>query len=120
MALDKSNEDTSKLVYNSASTYFGKKEEKLSMSNDTENLLFETLADAVSSSTFKFSREGTLTIAFNNIITQATNMINTGDSTYDNMYKEFLKNGSNHSIRVSGEKVEDNAEVIITATRKTA
>ena len=118
MELDENNDDTSKLVYNSAGTYFGKKSEQLSLSNDTEELIFETLADAVMSSTFQFSKEGTLTIAFDNIINQSINMINTGDAAYDSMYKNFLANGSTHSIRVNGEKVEDNAEVIISATRK--
>ena len=118
MELDKNNDDSSKLVYNASRTYFGKKSENLSLSNDTEELIFETLADAVVSDTFKFSKEGTLTIAFNNIINQSISMINTGDATYDNLYKNFLTNDSTHSIRVNGEKVEDNAEVIISATRK--
>ena len=118
MELDKNNEDTSKLVYNSSKTYFGKKSENLSLNNDTEELIFETLENAVVSSTFKFTKEGTMTIAFDNIISQSIGMINTGDAAYDNMYKNFLSSGSTHSIRVNGEKVEDNAEVIITATRK--
>ena len=118
MELDKNNDDSSKLVYNASRTYFGKKSENLSLSNDTEELIFETLADAVVSDTFKVSKEGTLTIAFNNIINQSISMINTGDATYDNLYKNFLTNDSTHSIRVNGEKVEDNAEVIISATRK--
>ena len=120
MELDKNNNDSSKLVYKSGSTYFGKKSENLSLNNDTEGLLFETLADAVVSSTFKFSKEGTLTIAFDNIISQSIGMINTGNAAYDNMYKTFLSNESNHSIKVNGDKVEDNSEVVITATRKTA
>ena len=118
MELDKNNDDSSKLVYNSGATYFGKKSENLYLSNDTESLIFETLADAVVSSVFKFSKEGTLTIAFNNIIDQSINLINTGDATYDNLYKNFLRNDSIHSISVHGEKIEDNAEVIISATRK--
>ena len=118
MDLDKNNDDSSKLVYNSSRTYFGKKSENLSLSNDTEELIFETLEDAIVSSTFKFTKEGTLTIAFDNIINQSISMINTGDATYDNLYKNFLTNDSTHSIRVNGEKVEDNAEVIISATRK--
>ena len=118
MELDKDNDDSSKLVYNSGNTYFGKKSENLVLSNDTEELIFDTLADAVVSNTFKFDKEGTLTIAFDNIISQSINMINTGDAAYDAMYKNFLANDSTHSIRVHGEKVEDNAEVIISATRK--
>ncbi len=119
MDLDKNNEDSSKLVYNSSDTYFGKKSENLFLSNETEELIFDTLANAVVSSTFKFEKEGTLTIAFNNIITQAINMINTGDATYDNLYKTFLRDNSVHSIKVNGDNVTDNSEVVITATRKT-
>ena len=120
MELDKNNDDNSKLVYNTSNTYFGKKSESLMLSNDTEELIFETLENAVVSDTFRFSKEGTLTIEFGNIINQSINMINTGDATYDNLYKNFLRNDSTHSIRVNGEKVEDNAEVIISANRKTA
>lgn len=120
MELDKNNEDSSKLVYNAANTYFGKKSENLLLNSETESVIFETLANAVVSSTFKFDSEGTLTIAFNNIITQAINMINTGDATYDNMYKTFLRDDSVHSIKVNGDNVTDNSEVVITATRKTA
>ena len=120
MELDKNNDDDSKLVYNTSSTYFGKKSENLMLSNDTEELIFETLENAVVSDTFRFSKEGTLTIEFGNIINQSINMINTGDATYDNLYKNFLRNDSTHSIRVNGEKIEDNAEVIISANRKTA
>ena len=120
MELDKNNDDNSKLVYNTSSTYFGKKSENLMLSNDTEELIFETLENAVVSDTFRFSKEGTLTIEFGNIINQSINLINTGDATYDNLYKNFLRNDSIHSIRVNGEKIEDNAEVIISAKRKTA
>ena len=115
---DQNNTDKTKLVYKPKDVYFGKLEEGLVLSDDTEDLIFDTLSDAITSSTFKFDDDGTLTIAFDNIIDQAINMINTGNAAYDNMYKTFLREGSTQSIRVEGNTVQDNANVVITATRK--
>ena len=45
-------------------------------------------------------------------------MVNTGYSIYDNMYKTFLKDDAAYSIEVKGDKVEDNAEIVVLASRK--
>ena len=116
MDADPANTDNTKLVYKTRDVYFGSLQEDLHLSPKAEDLIFDTLSNAISSSTFRFSKDGTMTIAFDGIIDQAMNMINVGNEEY----KEFLKNNSTHSIRVVGEKVEDNAEVVISATRKTA
>ena len=118
MDADTNNTDSTKLVYKPKDVYFGKLVENLVLSDKAEELIFDTLSDAITSSTFHFDKNGTLTIAFEGIINQAINMINTGDAVYDNMYKEFLKTGSNQSIKVEGDTVEENSNVVITATRK--
>lgn len=115
---DTTNTDKTKLVYKPKDVYFGKLEEGLILSDKTEDLIFDTLSNAISSSTFKFDEDGTLTIAFDDIIDQAINMINTGNAAYDDMYKTFLREGSTQSIKVEGNTVQDNANVVITATRK--
>lgn len=117
MASDTTNTDSTKLVYKATNTYFGKENEKIFLGRDAEDLVFDTLSNAITSATFRFEKDGTLTIAFDDIIDQAIDMINTGDATYDGIYKSFLKNESTHSIRVEGNTVAANSEVIITATR---
>ena len=118
MDADQTNTDNTKLVYKPKDVYFGKLAENLLLSDAAEDLIFDTLSEAITSSTFHFDKDGTLTIAFDDIIDQAINMINTGDAVYDNMYKTFLREGSTQSIKVEGNTVEDNANVVITATRK--
>ena len=115
---DKTNTDSTKLIYLPNKTYFGKDNEGISLGPDSEDLIFDTLSNAITSSTFKFDENGTLTISFEDIIEDAISMIDTGNPIYDNMYKSFLQNESNQSVKVNGSKVEDNSEVVIVATRK--
>lgn len=118
MDTDKTNTDTTKLVYKPKDIYFGKIADNLHLSSKSEDLIYDTLNGAIGSSAFKFSKDGTLTISFDSFINQAINMVNTGDSIYDNMYKTFLKDDAAYSIEVKGDKVEDNAEIVVLASRK--
>ena len=45
-------------------------------------------------------------------------MPDNASSIYDNMYKTFLKDDAAYSIEVKGDKVEDNAEIVVLASRK--
>ena len=118
MDTDKTNTDTTKLVYKPKDIYFGKIADNLHLSSKSEDLIYDTLNGAIGSSAFKFSKDGTLTISFDSFINQAINMVNTGDSVYDSMYKTFLKDDAVYSIEVKGDKVEDNAEIVVLASRK--
>lgn len=59
-----------------------------------------------------------MTISFDAFIDDAINSINTGNPTYDNLYKSFLQNDADFSIVVEGDEVTDNSVVKITATRQ--
>ena len=113
MVLDDSNHDDSQLVYLPDKIYFGKESRKLKMSAETEKVVFETLADAVNDSTFKFDRNGKMTISFTSIIDQAINSI-----SLTNPYRAFLMADADISIKVEGNAITDNSSIKIQAVRK--
>ena len=116
MIIDNSNADSSKLVYKVDKIYFGKESEGLFVSGDTKDVIFETLAESVNQSSFKFEREGKMTISFDALLTTAINAIDTS-SPIAQAYKEFLQNNATFSVAVDGNAVTDNSSVKIVATR---
>lgn len=118
MELDTSNTDRQKLVYNPAKVYFGAESANLELSSDSKALVFDTLYRSVNQSSFKFDRNGKMTISFNTLIGQAINNIDTGDPIKNDLYKNFLRNNADISISVEGNAVTDNSKVIIQAVRR--
>lgn len=118
MELDPSNTDAQKLVYLPAKVYFGKEAEGLLLSEDTEKLVFDTLANTVNQSSFKFDSNGKMTISFDALVDQAIDSINTGNALYDSQYKNFLRNDANIAISIDGNAVTDNSLVKIQAVRR--
>ena len=116
MIVDNSNADSSKLVYKVDKIYFGKESEGLFVSDDTKDVIFETLAESVNQSSFKFEREGKMTISFDALLTTAINAIDTS-SAIGLAYKEFLQNNATFSVAVDGNAITDNSSVKIVATR---
>lgn len=116
MIVDNSNTDSSKLVYIVDKIYFGKESEGLFVSDDTKDVIFETLAESVNQSSFKFEREGKMTISFDALLTTAINAIDTS-SAIGLAYKEFLQNNATFSVAVDGNAVTDNSSVKIVASR---
>lgn len=116
MIIDNSDADSSKLVYKVDKIYFGKESEGLFVSDDTKDVIFETLAESVNQSSFKFEREGKMTISFDALLTTAINAIDTS-SAIGLAYKEFLQNNATFSVAVDGNAVTDNSSVKIVATR---
>ena len=116
MIVDNSNTDSSKLVYKVDKIYFGKESEGLFVSDDTKDVIFETLAESVNQSSFKFEREGKMTISFDALLTTAINAIDTS-SAIGLAYKEFLQNNATFSVAVDGNAVTDNSSVKIVASR---
>ena len=64
MDADLANTDTHKLVYKPGNLYFGKASENLTVSEESRKVIYETLAEAVDQSSFRFDRDGTMTISF--------------------------------------------------------
>ena len=118
MELDPSNTDAQKLVYLPVKVYFGKEVEGLMLSEDTEKLVFDTLANTVNQSSFRFDSNGKMTISFDALVDQAIDSINTGNALYDGQYKNFLRNDADISISVEGNAVTDNSLVKIQAVRR--
>ena len=117
MKIDNTNTDAGKLVYKVDSVYFGKESENLKISDDTKNVIFETLAESVNQSSFKFEREGKMTISFDALLTTAINGVDTS-SPIGLAYKEFLQNSNTQfSIVVDGNAVTDDSSVKIVASR---
>ena len=117
MKLDESNTDQKKLIYLPDKVYFGKENANKTLSDDMKKTIFDTLYQAVYASSFKFDRDGKLTISFDGFINQAINQIDTSTLT-GAAYKAFLKNNADLSVKVEGNKVTDNASVKIVATRR--
>lgn len=117
MDADKSNTDTHKLVYKPADLYFGKASEKLTVSDESKKVIYETLAEAVNQSSFKFERDGTMTISFDSLFTNAVNSIDTSNPIMA-QYKSFLQNNADISVMIEGDAVTDNSTVKIQAVRK--
>ena len=117
MTLDETNPDKDKLVYIPNKLYFGKESENLAISEDTQRVIFETLADSMDESSFKFDRNGKLTISFGSLINQAINSIDT-TNPISAQYKSFLEHDAEISIKVEGDAVTDNATVKIQAVRR--
>ena len=117
MDIDKSNTDTHKLVYKPADLYFGKASEKLTVSDDSKKVIYETLAEAVDQSSFKFERDGTMTISFDSLFNSAINSIDTSNPVMA-QYKTFLQNNADLSVTIEGDNVTDNSMVKIQAVRK--
>ena len=117
MRVDETNTDTSKLVYRVDKIYFGKESEGLFVSDDTKDVIFESLAESVNQSSFKFEREGKMTISFDALLTTAINAVDTS-SPIGAAYKEFLQNsGTAFSVAVDGNAVTDNSSIKIVASR---
>lgn len=117
MNADTSNTDTHKLVYKPADLYFGKASEKLTVSDESKKVIYETLAEAVNQSSFKFERDGTMTISFDSLFTSAVNSIDTSNPVMA-QYKTFLQNNADMSVVIEGNAVTDNSTVKIQAIRK--
>ena len=107
---------TDKLVYKVNKVYFGKEEKNLNISEDTRKVIFDTLADAVNNSSFKFDKNGTMTISFDGIIDSAIGAINTSNPLAA-QYKSFLQNNADMKVVINGDNVTDNSVVKIQAVR---
>ena len=121
MALDEKASGGSKLVYAPESLYYGKTDEngeRLALSEGTEKVIFDTLAESIKDDSFFFLANGKLTIDFGAIITGAIGAINTGNPIYDAAYKAFLSENADYEIKVVGENVTDNSTINIKATRR--
>ena len=120
MVLNTDESAGSTLVYNAEPLYFGatpESGEALSLEQETEAVIFNTLKDSVNDSSFSFSEDGKLVINFGDMIVQdAIDAIDTGNPVYDNAYKTFL-NSANYSVSVVGDTVELNSTIKVTATR---
>ena len=119
MLLDKDDNASggSKLVYNTSELYFGDTKEggeRISASDGTKSLMFQTLGSSVNCSSFSFSSDGKMTIDFSALVNQATTLISASEFEY----KEFLLN-SNTTIDVSvdGNNIADNSVIKIVANR---
>ena len=117
MDADTSNTDPHKLVYKPANLYFGEASENLTVSDDSKKVIYETLAEAVDQSSFKFERDGTMTISFDSLFTSAINSIDTSNPVMA-QYKSFLQNNADVSVVVEGDNVTDNSMIKIQAVRK--
>ena len=117
MDADTSNTDPHKLVYKPANLYFGKASENLTVSDDSKKVIYETLAEAVDQSSFKFERDGTMTISFDSLFTSAINSIDTSNPVMA-QYKSFLQNNADVSVVVEGDNVTDNSMIKIQAVRR--
>ena len=116
MVIDEENHDTSKLVYKADKVYFGKESENLAISDDTKDVIFEALAEAVNQSSFKFDRQGKLTISFDALVTTAANSVDTS-TPIGLAYKSFLQDSADFSVEVDGNAVTDNSSIKIVASR---
>ena len=119
MDADTTNTDAHKLVYKPAGLYFGKESEKLTVSDESKKVIYETLAEAVNQSSFKFERDGTMTISFDSLFDAAVNSIDTSNPIMA-QYKTFLQNNADISVTIEGDAVTDNSTVKIQAVRKSA
>lgn len=117
MLLDENNAEPNKLVYLPEKLYFGKEEKNLNVSPDTQDVIFDTLADAMHESSFKFERSGKLTISFDSLVNAAINSIDTSNPVMA-QYKTFLRDNADISVVVEGDNVTDNSTVKIQATRR--
>ena len=117
MDADLANTDTHKLVYKPGNLYFGKASENLTVSEESRKVIYETLAEAVDQSSFRFDREGTMTISFDSLLTNAINSIDTSNPIMS-QYKAFLQNNADISVTIEGDAVTDNSSVKIQAVRR--
>ncbi len=117
MDADTSNTDAHKLVFKPADLYFGKASEKLALSDDSKKVIYETLAEAVNQSSFKFERDGKLTISFDSLFTNVINNIDTSNPIMAE-YKTFLQNNADIKVVIEGDAVTDNSTVKIQAVRR--
>ncbi len=116
MIIDTASTDSSKLVYKANKVYFGKESNNLEISEETKNVIFETLAESVNQSSFKFDRDGKMTISFDSLVSAAANSVDTS-TPIGLAYKQFLQNNADISVVVEGDAVTDNATIKIVATR---
>ena len=117
MDADLANTDTHKLVYKPGDLYFGKASENLTVSEESRKVIYETLAEAVDQSSFRFDRDGTMTISFDSLLTNAINGIDTSNPIMS-QYKTFLQNNADISVTIEGDAVTDNSSVKIQAVRR--
>ena len=117
MVADTTNTDAHKLVFKPDALYFGKASENLTVSDETKKVIYETLAEAVDQSSFKFERDGKMTISFDSLFDAAVNSIDTSNPIMAE-YKTFLQNSADISVVVEGDNVTDNSTVKIQAVRK--
>ena len=117
MDADLANTDTHKLVYKPGDLYFGKASENLTVSEESRKVIYETLAEAVDQSSFRFDRDGTMTISFDSLLTNAINSIDTSNPIML-QYKTFLQNNADISVTIEGDAVTDNSSVKIQAVRR--
>ncbi len=117
MDADLANTDTHKLVYKPGNLYFGKASENLTVSEESRKVIYETLAEAVDQSSFRFDRDGTMTISFDSLLTNAINGIDTSNPIMS-QYKTFLQNNADISVTIEGDAVTDNSSVKIQAVRR--
>lgn len=106
-----------KLVYKTKKVYFGKAEKNLEISEDTKNVIFDTLSTALNQSSFKFDKDGKMTISFDGLINTAINSIDTSNPI-SAQYKTFLQNNAEMKVIIQGDKVTDNSLVKIQAKRR--
>ncbi|MBO4703312.1 MAG: hypothetical protein J5617_00570 [Bacilli bacterium] len=121
MLLDEERSSGTKLVYDAEALYYGatmENGEKLTLQEDTEQLIFDTLKDSVRDDSFFFVGDGKLTIDFGAVINGAISAVNTGNPIYDAAYKEFLSSHADYKIQVVGDSVEDNSTINIKANRR--
>ena len=116
MTLDKA-ASTDKLVYKTSKVYFGKEDKNLNISKETQQVIFDTLSQAMNQSSFKFSNDGTLTISFDGLINTAINSIDTSNPI-SAQYKTFLQNNADLKVVIEGNNVTDNSLVKIQAKRR--
>ena len=117
MDADLANTDSHKLVYKPGNLYFGKASENLTVSEESRKVIYETLAEAVDQSSFRFDRDGTMTISFDSLLTNAINGIDTSNPIML-QYKTFLQNNADISVTIEGDAVTDNSSVKIQAVRR--
>ena len=118
MKMNKNNPDSSKLIYDVESVYYGAKEKNLFASHDTEELIFSTLSSSLNDESFRFDENGQMTISFDAIIDSAINGIRGGDAAYIAAYKDFLKNNADKKIEIEGDDIAANSKIKIKAIRK--
>ena len=118
MLLNESESGGSKLVYDAEPLYYGATSETgdaLSLAPETEDLIFATLKDAIKDNSFLFLEGGQLKIDFNAVLHEAVNSVNTGNVTYDTLYKLFL-NSAQYQVSVEGDAVEQNTTIKVVAS----